>query len=132
VAEEPAPPPPEEPGLPFTSERRDGSSAEQWDAPTRTYRRFEGGALVEERPFTPAENSWAQTRTVEDARRTNRDQLGARVRTALASNAAYLDKVQAGTATNADHIAQVPALARQMQGVIRLLVGADLLDQIGG
>ncbi|MBP5875647.1 hypothetical protein PV413_03650 [Streptomyces scabiei] len=120
------------PGLPFTCERRDGSTAEQWDAPTRTYRRFECGALVEERPFTPAEDAWALTRTVEDTRRANRDQLGARVRTALANNAAYLDKVQAGTATNADHIAQVPALTRQMQGVIRLLVGSDLLDQIGG
>ncbi|NUP35930.1 MAG: hypothetical protein HOY76_02635 [Streptomyces sp.] len=129
MAEDPAP---EEPGPPFTCERRDGSITEQWDAPTRTYRRFECGALAETRPFTPAEDAWQQTRTVEDTRRANRDQLGARVRTALANNAAYLDKVQAGTATNADHIAQVPALTRQMQGVIRLLVGSDLLDTTGG
>jgi hypothetical protein len=37
--------------------------------------------------------------------------------------------VTAGTATTADHIAQVPALTRQMQAVIRLLAGSDLLDQ---
>lgn len=132
TAEEPAPPPPEDPGLPFTCERRDGSITEQWDAPTRTYRRYECGVLVEERPFTAAEDAWVQARAVEDTRRANRDQLGARVRTALATNAAYLDKVTAGTATNADHIAQVPALTRQMQGVIRLLIGSDLLDSTGG
>jgi hypothetical protein len=129
TAEEPAPPPPENPGLPFTCERRDGSITEQWHIPTRAYRRYECGDLAEERSFTAAEDAWAQSMTVEDTRRANREQLGTRVRAALANNAAYLDAVAAGTATNAQHIAQVPALTRQMQGVIRLLIGSDLLDQ---
>jgi hypothetical protein len=122
-------PPPENPPPPFTSERSDGSITEQWDAPSQTYRRYENGVLVLQRPFTDAESASAATAAADDVRRTNRAVLLARARTALANNAAYLDKVAAGTATNADHIAQVPALTRQMQGLIRLIVGSDLLDQ---
>lgn len=97
--------------------------------PSHTYRRYENGALVIERPFTDAENASAATAASDDVRRINRAVLLAQVRAALASNRAYLDKVAAGTATNADHIGQVPALTRQMQGVIRLLAAGDLLDQ---
>lgn len=131
TAEEPPPPPPVD-AKPFTCERRDGSTAEQWDISSRTYRRLEGGTLVEERPFTAAEAAWAKQNATEEIRRANRDLLLARARAAVASNASYLDSVTAGTATNAQHIAQVPALTRQMQGVIRLLLGSDLLDTTGG
>ncbi|BBC29987.1 hypothetical protein SGFS_012810 [Streptomyces graminofaciens] len=132
TVEEPPPPPTGNPGLPFTSERRDGSIAEQWDVPSRTYWRLDGGEVVESRPFTAAEEAWARQQSTDEARRTNRDLLIARARAALASNAAYLDLVAAGTATNAQHLAQVPALTRQMQGLIRLLLGSDLLDSTGG
>lgn len=97
--------------------------------PSRTYRRYESDVLVVERPFTDAENVSANAAATDDVRRINRVTLLAQARTALATNRTYLDKVAAGTATNADHIGQVPALTRQMQGVIRLLVGSDLLDQ---
>lgn len=126
---DPVPAPADPPPAPFTCERRDASTVEQWDVPSRTYRRFEGGGLTAERPFTAAENAWADRLTVEETRTTNRAELITRARAAVASNATYLAKVQAGTATNADHIAQVPVLTRQMQGVIRLVVGSDLLDQ---
>ncbi|KAB1146838.1 hypothetical protein F7R91_14780 [Streptomyces luteolifulvus] len=123
------PPPPANPPPPFTTERRDASVTEQWDVPSRTYRRYESGVLVIQRPFTDAENASANQALADGARTVNKATLLLRARTALASNAAYLDKVNAGTATNADHIAQVPALTRQMQGLIRLIVGSDLLDQ---
>jgi hypothetical protein len=60
---------------------------------------------------------------------TTRAELHVRVRQAFLANRTYLDKVNAGTATQAEHIAQVAALTRQMQGVLRLLVGRDLLDE---
>jgi hypothetical protein len=127
--EEQPPPPPVNPPPPYTTERRDASVIEQWDVPSRTYRRYESGELVIERPFTDAENASANLALTDGTRQVNKATLLQRARTALASNAAYLDKVNAGTATNADHIAQVPALTRQMQGLIRLVVGTDLLDQ---
>jgi len=52
-------------------------------------------------------------------------------RQAFVANRAYLDKVNAGTVTQAEHIAQVAALTREMQGVLRLLVGRDLFDDPG-
>lgn len=118
--------------LPFTTERRDASITEQWDVPSRTYRRYESGTLTVERPFTDAEIKTVTDAAVDDARRLTRADLLARVRAARTSNAAYLDAVAAGTATNAQHVAQTAALTRQMQGVIRLLVGADLLDAVDG
>ncbi|MFR9796847.1 hypothetical protein ACL02U_13205, partial [Streptomyces sp. MS06] len=93
-----------------------------------TYRLYEAGVLVLERPFTAREDAEADERLMEAARRVNRTTLLQQARAAWSTNKTYLDKVTGGTATNADHIAQVPALTRQMQGVIRLLVGSDLLD----
>jgi len=60
---------------------------------------------------------------------TTRAELHVRARQAFTANRTYLDKVNAGTATQAEHIAQVAALTRQMQGILRLLVGRDLLDE---
>ena len=112
-------------------ERGDAIAREQWDTGTRIYRRWEGTVLVVERPFTDAENAAADKAVADDKRLANRDALLHRSRDALANNQAYLDKVTAGTATNADHIGQVPALTRQMQALIRLLIGTDLLDVTG-
>lgn len=132
TAEEPSPLPPESPPLPYTVEQRDASVTEQWDVPSRTYRRIVHDKLAVQRPFTPAEDAWADRRAVEETRVTNRAELLGRARTALATNQAYLDAVAAGTATTADHMAQTAALTRQMQALIRLLIGADLLDTTGG
>ncbi|WP_329214780.1 hypothetical protein OG352_05145 [Streptomyces sp. NBC_01485] len=109
-------------------EQRDASVIEQWDLTTSVYRRYDCGALVEERPFTDAELASVAKQAADAVRQANTVALLARARTAFTNNAAYLAKVAGGTATNADHIAQVPALTRQMQAVIRLIVGSDLLD----
>ncbi|WAZ20157.1 hypothetical protein STRCI_001256 [Streptomyces cinnabarinus] len=126
------PPPPEDPPAPYTVELRDASMTRQWDIPTRTYRCFTAGQATEERPFTDAENAWADRLAVAEGRRTNEAELRSRARAALTTNRSYLDAVAAGTATQATHLAQVGALTRQMQGLIRLIVGSDLLDEIGG
>ncbi|MEI5520650.1 hypothetical protein WB388_08550 [Streptomyces brasiliscabiei] len=123
---------PAEPSHPFTRERRDTSIVERWDEPSRTYRCYEHGLLTVERPFTAAEEQWAQRLVAEQARNAARSELLSRARAAVAANRTYLDRVAAGTATNADHIAQVPALTRQMQALIRLVVADDLLDSAGG
>ena len=50
--------------------------------------------------------------------------LHAKARTALAANATYL---ALATPTNAQNAAQIKALTRQHNAIIRLLIGADLL-----
>lgn len=108
-------------------ERRDSITLERWDLDTRIYQRFDSGKLVIERPFTPAEVSWANSMTSERQAGDNLAGILARARVAYNNNLAYLAAVEGGTATNADHIAQVPRLTRQMQEVIRWIVRADLL-----
>lgn len=109
-------------------ERLDAAVREEWDTATHTYRRWADGQLVEERPFTDMEGACVDEQARDAQRATTHAALVERIRIALASNSAYLDKVTAGAATNADHIAQVPALTRQMQAIIRLVAGTDLLD----
>lgn len=109
-------------------EQRDASMTQQWDITARTYSCYENGVLLEERPFTDAENADADACIAQQVRDNNRATLLTQARNAYATNVTYLAAVNAGTATTATHIAQVPALTRQMQGLIRLIVGSDLLD----
>jgi hypothetical protein len=133
MADDPeASPPPTDPPPPYTTQLQDGSVIEQWDVPSRTYRRYDCGVLVEERPFSAAENASADQQIADEARRTTQAALLEQARTDLAANQAYLDSVAAGTATTGDAVTQVAALTRQAQGFIRLTVGADLLDQPTG
>jgi hypothetical protein len=127
-----ASPPQTDPAPPYTTQVQDGSVVEQWDVPSRTYRRYECSVLVEERPFTDPENVSADQALAEEARRATLCALLEQARTDLAANQAYLDSVAAGTATTGDAVTQVAALTRQAQGFIRLTVGADLLDQPTG
>jgi hypothetical protein len=116
---------------PCQIELRDASVVEQWDVVTRIYRRYDGGVLVEERPFTDAENASADEQIADAARRVTQGALLEQARTDLATNQAYLDKVAAGLATTDDAVAQVAALTRQALGFIRLTVGGPLLDSTG-
>ncbi|MFI0900554.1 hypothetical protein [Streptomyces sp. NPDC020983] len=109
-------------------ELRDATMTQQWDITTRTYRCYENGTLLEERPFTDAENADVTAAITQQTRDTNEATLLTQARNAYATNTTYLAAVNAGTATTATHIAQVPALTRQMQGIIRLIVGSDFLD----
>lgn len=113
---------------PFTAEARTASSLERWDAVSRTYWRWDNGVLIVTRPFTAAENVWADLAAVDLLQQTNQQTLYQQAVGAWTANAAYLAKVAAGTAVTADHIAQVPALTQQMQAVIRLVVEGTMLD----
>jgi hypothetical protein len=108
-------------------EQRDTSVVEQWDVAARIYRRYDCGALVEERPFTAAENASTDRQLADVARAAMQTVLLEQARTDLATNQAYMDAVTAGTATNDQAIAQVAELTRQAIGFIRLTVGNDLL-----
>jgi hypothetical protein len=108
-------------------EQRDTSVVEQWDLTARVYRRYDCGSLVEQRPFTAAENASVDQQIADAARAVAQAALLKRARTDLATNQAYLDAVIAGTATTDEAIAQVAELTRQAIGFIRLTVGADLL-----
>lgn len=114
----------------LTVEQRDASVVEQWDLTALTYRRWDCGALVEERPFTDAESQAKTAQQLDQTRQSNKAALVIRARAVFSNNAAYLAKVAGGTATTADHIAQVPALTRQMQALLRLTVSSDFLDAI--
>lgn len=117
-----------EPPPPFTTEVRDSSVVEQWDVPSRTYRRYDCGVLVVERPFTDAENASADQQIADQQRRATQAALMEQAQTDFATNQAYLDLVAAGTATTDDAVAQVAELTRQALGFIRLTVGGALLD----
>lgn len=74
----------------------------------------------ESRPYTAEENAAADAREVEAVAESNRETLIAQARAALAANRAFL---ATGTPTVAQNGAQIKALTRQMNAVIRLLVG---------
>ncbi|MEV6737867.1 hypothetical protein AB0N14_13430 [Streptomyces sp. NPDC051104] len=117
---------------PYTTEVRDASIVEQWDVPSRIYRRYECGQLVEQRPFTDAENASADQAIADDARRATQVALLERAREDLAANQAYLDAVASGGVTIDDAMAQVAELTRQALGFVRLTVGGNLLDHTDG
>lgn len=112
-------------------QRSDGTTLEEWDTTTHTYRMWESGSLMVERPFTDAELAALTTAATDATAATTRATLQAAMATALATNATYLAKVTAGTAVTLDHVAQVPVLTRQMQAVVRLVGGAALLGTDG-
>lgn len=113
-------------------QRSDSTTREEWDTTTSTYRMWNCGVLVVERPFTADELAQFAAAAADATRQANRLALLGQARTAYTNNQTYLAAVAAGTATTATHIAQVPALTRQMQGLIRLIVGSDLLDTAPG
>lgn len=74
----------------------------------------------ESRPFTCEENAAADERAATVAAESNRTTLTTQARAALAGNRTFLANA---SPTNAQTLAQVKALTRQMNAVIRLVVG---------
>jgi hypothetical protein len=124
-------------------ERHSDLGIERWEVDLRVYSLFVDNALMLERPFTDAENHQADAveheplrlfafgRAISDPSAVALAEVLFRARAAYLSNQDYLAKVTDGTATNADHVAQVPRLTRQMQEVIRWIVRSDLLSEEG-
>lgn len=92
----------------------------QWDDNTSTYTEYDPttGALTLTRAYTAAETSDAQARAADATARTNLATLQNKAQTALNNNATYLG---IASPTNAQAVAQIGALTRQMDAVIRIL-----------
>jgi hypothetical protein len=89
----------------------------KWLVESGLYQRLEYGGLVEERAFNADDLSWIALVEGATASGGAGDFLS-KIRTALTTDSVYLAKVQAGTATNAEHIAQIAPLTRQIQAMI--------------
>jgi hypothetical protein len=108
--------------------QQDGSTVQTWDTAAGVYTLTVDGVITEQRPFNDQENATAAAMALGTVQQTNRATLLAQVRTALAVDQAYLANVAAGTATQAQVVAQVATLTRQLMGFGRLLAGGDFLD----
>lgn len=102
--------------------------AEEWDDVVGTYTRWDtAGVVVETRPLTSAESARFAEAAAATTAANNETSLTDRARQALASNATFLNLV---APTNAQNAAQVKALTRQVNALIRLAVRA--LDSTDG
>lgn len=90
-----------------------GELVEEWDDSTRTFRRFEDGVLVEERSYADEERAASSIQT-------NMEILTQAARDGLATNRDFLAMT---SPTDAETLAQVRSLTRQMGAVVRLVVG---------
>lgn len=93
-----------------------GDRIEWDDDTTRTHHDFLNETT---RPYTDEENAAADERTAAQVAEANRDTLIAAARDALAVNRTFL-ALQAPT--NAQTLAQVKALTRQMNAIVRLTI----------
>lgn len=97
----------------------------EWDDETRTVTDHTDDPATK-RPYTAEENAAADERAALRTEETNRETLIKRATEALTANRAYL---AIGSPTTAQNAAQIRALTRQMNAVIRLaahdLTGTD-------
>lgn len=94
----------------------------QWDDDARQVLTFdESGAVLDVRDYDADETAEADERAAVTAQEANRLDLQAKAVAALQNNRDFLAKT---SYTNADIVAQVKALTRQMNGVIRLAANA--------
>lgn len=89
---------------------------ERWNVTEGIYQRFVSGQLVEESPFSPDDEDGQIVINALEV--FDGADLLLNLRTALATNQTYLDKVVAETVTAADETAQVAALTEQMVTVM--------------
>lgn len=101
---------------------------ESWDHTAGYKQTAADGTVVEERALTADEATRLTEFEHRDEREQSRTQLHTQARAALTQNAVYRGKVDGGTAVQADHIANGVRLTRQVDALIRLVVGSDLLD----
>ena len=106
-----------------------GVLTQQWDDSTSTYTQYDPttGALTLTRAYTAAETAQAQTRATVGAALGNLTGLQTKAQNAQNNNAAYL---ALASPTNAQVVAQVAALTRQCNALIKLEV-QDLTSTTG-
>ena len=106
----------------------DGVLRERWDETARTLTTWgPTGTLTGTRAYTPAENAEADARATAATITTNEAALLAKAATALTNNATFL---AVASPSNAQALAQIQALTRQVNALIRL-ARRDLLSTDG-
>ena len=97
------------------------NQAEQYDDVTQTYTAWDQtGNVTATRAYTAAESASATAAIAQATATVNAATLRTQAQTALANNTTY---VGIATPTNAQVVAQVQALTRQTNAIIRLLIG---------
>ena len=105
-----------------------GVTRQWWDDASRTYFTYNAaGVQTSATPYTTAENAAADRRATAALETTNATSLRDKARTALTGNNTFLG---IASPTNAQVSAQVKALTRQVNALIKLEVG-DLSDTTG-
>lgn len=102
--------------------------AEQWDDAIQTYTAWDtSGNAIETRPYTPEETAAMNAEIAASTQADNQSALQQKAQTALAANETFLG---IAAPTNAQAVAQMQALTRQVDALIRLAVNA--LDSTTG
>lgn len=98
-----------------------GMLRERYDDATRSYVKYtDKGVQESSRPYTAKENAEADARAQVNVITANRTAIETQAATTLAANKAF---VGIASPTNAQSAAQVKALTRQVNGIIRLVLG---------
>ena len=95
-----------------------GNALEQWDDDTRTYHDYRSGS-DESRAYTADENAAADARAAARTEAANETTIRDKATTALGTNTTFLGLT---SPTNAQNAAQIKALTRQVNGLIRLTI----------
>lgn len=107
---------------------QNGILREWWNDATRTVTVYDSaGVQTSTRPYTASENALADTSAAAETARINETALRDKARNALTNNATFLAD---GSVTQAEAVAQVQKLTRQVNALIKLEV-RELADQNG-
>lgn len=92
-----------------------------WNDGPRTYTEYDAaGNTTLTRPYSPAENAAADAQATDDTRAANLSNLFQQAKTAVTNNQTFL---AIGSPTTAQAVAQVQALTRQNDALIRVVRG---------
>lgn len=109
--------------------QRTGPHVQVWDLDAQVYQELDADVVTLTRPFTQQEIDTFTAEAQGLVRAQRLTDATTRLRQAFAINKTYLDKVAAGTAVNADHLAQVVVLTRELQGLIKLVAVTTLSQE---
>lgn len=105
-----------------------GVLRERWDNTARQYTAWNSaGVQTEQRAYTADENTRADAEALKQSAEANSDSLKSKARSAVTNNNTFL---AIASPTNAQVVAQVKALTRQNNALIKLILG-EFTDMTG-